>query len=181
MIAAGQLDAEAVVRFAGNKTLLTAVSRLPVPEQHRLATGGEVDILTIDQDGNEIVRPTPAHLLKATQVRQIFGEGWVRNTEEQRAVIDQPRQPSRRKNQKISVDHKTGDIKVGRQRVSPSELFAALVDRYPDPPPRDTESDKPIPVRLTESEHRRIKVTAAESGQTIEKLMRMALHNAGLI
>lgn len=185
LIAAGQLDAEVVVRFAGNKTLLGSISRLPVSEQHRLATGGNVEILTFAEDGSEIITPVPAHALSATQARQIFADGWIRNPEEQRAVVVQRRTRNQsprldEKPRKVAVDRKTGTIKIGRHRLTPGDLFAALADLYPDVD-QGADREKALPVRLTDIEHRRIKVAAAESGQSAERLMRLALHHAGLI
>lgn len=185
LIAAGQLDAEVVVRFAGNKTLLGTISRLPLPEQHRLAIGGNVEILNIDENGNEVVTQVPAHALSATQARQIFADGWVRKPEEQRAVIALRRNSSQSprlggKPKKIGIDRKTGTIKIGRTRVQPGDLLAVLCDLYPDTE-SDADRDKAIPIRLTDAEHRRLKITAAESGQTVDRLLRLAAHQAGLI
>lgn len=185
LIAAGQLDAEVVVRFAGNKTLLGSISRLPVSEQHRLATGGNVEILTFAEDGSEIVTPVPAHALSATQARQIFADGWIRKPDEQRAVVVQrkTRNSSPRlagKPTKISVDRKSGSLKIGRMRINPGELFEALAEFYPEPD-NNAEREKAMPVRLSEIEHRRLKTAAAESGQSAERLMRLALRHAGLI
>lgn len=45
-VADGKLSAEAVAAFADEPRVLNAISRLPVAEQTRLATGGTLEVLT---------------------------------------------------------------------------------------------------------------------------------------
>src|SRR3712207_2892877 len=51
LIAAGTVLPEAVIAFAGNRTLLRKVAELPPAEQKRLATGGAVEVVERRPDG----------------------------------------------------------------------------------------------------------------------------------
>lgn len=183
LIAAGQLDAEVVVRFAGNKTLLQSVSRLPVDEQHRLATGGQVDVLTFDEHGNPIATPLPVHALTATQARLVFDDGRLRPRDEQLALLNAKRL-SKSGNaggkRRVSIDRERRTIRIGRVHVALGDVFAALAELNPETDV-GAERDKSVPIKLTEAEHKRLRIAAAEASTPADRLIRQALRTAGLI
>lgn len=183
LIAAGQLDAEVVVRFAGSKTILQLVSRLPIDEQHRLATGGTVDVITVDGDGTPSTRAVPAYALTAMQARLAFDDGRIRHPEEQRSILDSRRLRALRPaapGSRVQVDRKTGTLKLGRSRVKAGEVLAALRDLSPEMD-GDLERGKTVVIQLTDDEHRRLKIRAAEADSTIQDIARLALRQLGAI
>lgn len=86
-IAAGTLDAEAVVRFAGQRTLLTRLATLPVPEQRRLTKGGALSVAVRTADGAVVPRQMPAASLTAQQARMVIDGGRIRSMDEQKDLL----------------------------------------------------------------------------------------------
>lgn len=86
-IAAGTLDAEAVVRFAGQRTLLARLATLPVPEQRRLTKGGALSVAVRTADGAVVPRQMPAASLTAQQVRMAIDGGRIRSMDEQMDLL----------------------------------------------------------------------------------------------
>lgn len=188
-IAAGRVDANTVIRFAGSPTLLRAIAELPVPQQRAFADGEPVQVLTLDPTGQYRVAELPARDLTATQARIVFGAGSVRSVDQQRALLDadrlarQRRQPSLATASKVRADTRTGTIVVGRTRVTVGELMAAVAAIYADrvgPIPEEG-GGRSLVIQLTEEEHRAIKVRAAEGGATLQGLVRGGLGSLGLL
>jgi hypothetical protein len=132
LIAAGQLDATAVVQFAGRPALLRAMQTLPVDEQKKLATGDKLDVITIRPDGSTVETRVQAAHLTGEQVRLAFGEVGLRPIEEQRNLIEsaqikryRQRQPVHR-NYRVRVDMERGTIQVGRMILTIKEVKDAL-------------------------------------------------------
>lgn len=186
LIAAGQLDPEAVVRFAGQRTLLRSVATLPIAEQRRLARGGPIRILTIDPSGEFATRELPATQLTASMARLVFDEGRLRTADEQRAILDSAKIATRRREmapRRVGLDPRSGQLRIGRTRVPVGEVMAALAAAVPEVEDiaADDEGAKMIPVRLTAEEHQALKIRAAEGGLSLQRLVRVALANAGLL
>lgn len=84
-IAAGELDAQAVVQFAGNRQLLRYFATLPVERQRQLCAAGVVDIV-LPESGTTTQRKL-AHL-SGREVTQVFGQGIIRNVQEQAQLLE---------------------------------------------------------------------------------------------
>ena len=188
LIAAGQLDAEVVVCFAGNKTLLQCISRLPIDDQRRLSTGGLLNVVIFDDAGKSNVTRLPAHALTTTQARMVFDEGRIRGADEQRTIAEArafaKRTTTVRSSGTIVADPKTGMLKVGRTKLTSGDVMAALVELSEasrDNLSESGEKEKTLILKLTEAEHRKLRVMAAEKNITLDSIFRMALSNAGLI
>lgn len=82
-IANGELAAEAVVRYAGQRMLLRALSGMPLAAQRELVESGEVQHVAIDREGSPVTSTIPLHNLSSTDVAIVFDDGRVRTTEEQ--------------------------------------------------------------------------------------------------
>src|SRR5690606_42162109 len=71
-IADGPLAAEAVVAFAGQRTLHRRVAMLPLDEQRRLAAGERVPVWVPSDDGTDgTTRELPLSALTARQVAAV--------------------------------------------------------------------------------------------------------------
>jgi len=130
-IAAGQLDAEVVVRFAGRQALLRAVGSLPINEQRRLALGGKVKVVSIGEAGKIEEAAVPVAMLTTQQVRIVFDEGRVRSVAEQQNIIDSARVAARRRQKeprryRLHVDRAAGQLRVGNMTVPVEEVVSAL-------------------------------------------------------
>lgn len=87
MIATKQLDARLVVDYAGQKTLLSALAKLPYHQQIKLAQSGTVDITELSPDGSQIINTTCLSDLSARQVYQVFGDGELKTPEQQYRIL----------------------------------------------------------------------------------------------
>jgi hypothetical protein len=89
LIAARKLDAEVVVKFAGNKTLINAMVSLPIDEQRRLAHGGTVAV--IDEHGT--TKNVPIIQLRGRQIKMVIDAGRIRPPEEQTDIATKAKKP----------------------------------------------------------------------------------------
>lgn len=86
-IAAGTLAAEAVVAFAGNRSLIHRILALPVDEQRRIASGEPLPVV-VQRDNALVELQLPARTLTAGQARIVFDDdGRVRSPIEQRQIL----------------------------------------------------------------------------------------------
>lgn len=183
-IAAGRLHADAVVQFAGNTTLLRALTELPMPVQKQLVSSRTIPVLEIREDGSEHLVDAPAHALSVAQIRQAIGGGRLRDAAAQRAILVE-RITLRRvapppAHKSVRFDPINQQIIVGRTRIELSALLRALADVDPL---ADASADpkKLAGIHLTESEHRAVRVAAAASDTTISDLVRGALRALRII
>ncbi|WP_375592118.1 hypothetical protein [Chitiniphilus eburneus] len=121
MIAAGALDAEAVVRHAGNTTLLKALATLPVPEQRRLLADGHLRVLELDESGQPVERLRPLPELPATEIRRLIHGGRVIPIEEQHVTATTTATAS---NQPWRVEGSF--LVVGRTRIPIADIRQAI-------------------------------------------------------
>lgn len=183
LIATGSVLPEVVVRFAGNQTLLRAVSQLPADQQRRIVDGEPVPLAVRSGDGYTH-RMLPAHALTNSQVRQVFGERVIRTEAQQIAILTAARQPPpartpRRGNAR--ADRRSGVVMVGHRAVLPTDLLLALADlkgANEDPPAADAPS---VSARLTPAEHETIRQRAAAANVPIATVVRNALKATGMI
>lgn len=189
LIAAGTLEAEVVVRYAGHTTLLHALTLLPVERQRALLAGEPIPIIIIDAAGRYERREMPAHALTATQIRLALAPGRIRTGEEQQALLEQARSARatrvRRLRPTVVYDARRRELRVGRTRVTPEEILAALAELY------DTSeaeailaADEPrrtIPLSLSEAEHHALRVRAAHAGRSMQALVWTAVRAYGLL
>ena len=184
-IAAGQLDAQAVVQFAGQRLLLQKIASLPIAEQNRLALGGTVKMLAPTETGQLTEVERPARALTTTQASMVFDNGRIRTLDEQRGIVETRRMKGRGpakpvEKGKLRYDPSIGAFRIGRHTLPTEALIGALASVYRERPLGDQET-RGVPVYLTEAEHRALKINAASLGHTQVDLMRTALAIAGLL
>lgn len=86
-IAAGELLPEAVVRCAGQMTVLKMLSGLPLDQQQRLLEKG-VPVLELDSaTGTTVAEQVPVERLTLAQARRALAAGHVREPAEQAALL----------------------------------------------------------------------------------------------
>lgn len=73
LIATNQLNARLVVEFAGNKTLLSALSRLPMDKQTEVAESKTLPYVTYDENQKIIETTLDLTKSKASQIYQVLG------------------------------------------------------------------------------------------------------------
>jgi hypothetical protein len=186
LIGAGQLDAAVVVKFAGQKTLLRAIATLPLYEQKRIAEGGTVQTLVLNETGEYMPRDIPANALTAMQARYVFDDGRIRSIDEQRSIIDSARTSAARRQRptqsdKIKIDRKTGGLRVGRTAVSIGELLSALAELSSPAEDIPEKDQAKLVISVSKDELKAIKIHAAEGDSTMQKLVRGVLAASGLL
>ena len=87
MIANRKIDSRLVVNYAGQKTLLAAISNLPIEAQSEIATSGYVTIVEIDSDGSKIEVQKKLSRLSSKEVYQVFADEKIRSPDEQFRIL----------------------------------------------------------------------------------------------
>ncbi|UXY13856.1 hypothetical protein N8I74_11035 [Chitiniphilus purpureus] len=124
MIAAGTIDAEAVVRHAGNKTLLKALATLPASQQRALVADGHIRVIEMGAGGEPVERLLPLGSLRSAEVKRLIRGGRVLSADEQRAELPDPVTPS---TNWWHIDHDAGHLVVGRTRRIPlADIMQAI-------------------------------------------------------
>lgn len=183
-IAAGRLDAEAVVKFAGQATVLQSLAQLPIEKQREIVRGVPIAVLTVNAAGEYEVARTPAHMLSASQARLVFNNGRIRTPDEQKTTFESARIAAKRRatpgpEGRVRYDPRTDLIRVGNASATVGEILAALdsVQAGGD----NEEFTKSVLVKLTETNHRLLKIRAAEAGVSMEVLGYSAIRRHCLI
>lgn len=179
LIAAGTLDAEAVVRFAGRPSVLRALAALPREQQSALTRGEPVHVLTVNAVGEYESTDMPAHLLTPAQARMVFGDAGLRPVTEQRAMLESARVSAKRRTrpgaQRVRYDAASDTLRIGRASASVGEVIEAITSASKRRPALDDELSAMVQTRLTQSESRMLKARAAESGLGLSEYTRRVL------
>lgn len=135
-IAAGTLDARAVVQLAGNRLLLRHFAMLPLDQQQTILGHGEVEVVL--PESREVTQRKLAYL-SAQEVRQVFGKGQLRSPAEQERIISGADQasPKRATARKPAARIHYGTLEVDGKRITASgkplsaqQMLALLSDHY---------------------------------------------------
>lgn len=180
-IAAGRLDADAVIRFAGQPTVLRSMSSLPLERQKALAAGETVDVLTVGEDGTFTTAKMPAYTLTASQARMVFDGDKLRSVPEQQAVLESVKVSRARRTRpgpdnRVRLDTKADLLRIGRSSATVGEVVACIAQAAPALQQHEpAELSAAIMTKLTEAEARQIKVRAAEAGISQQDFVRSVL------
>ena len=87
LIATNQLDARLVVNYAGQKTLLSSMAKLPLKEQQKLAEKGSLDVVILGDDNQQLIKEVKISDLTAAQVYQAIGDGKIKTPEQQYQIL----------------------------------------------------------------------------------------------
>lgn len=186
-IAAGRLDAEAVIRFAGQPTVLRSIAGLPLERQRSLAKGEPVRVLTVNAEGEYQDTALPAYTLTASQARMVFDGEKMRSLDEQRALLESARLSAKRRpapgaSNRVRYDAKADVVRIGRAAATVGEVSAALAEAARQREPERIkailgaeEELAPIVVQLSKAERAQLKVRAAEADMTQQDYMRAML------
>jgi len=183
-IAHGQVLAELVARHAASPALLRTLAALPLPEQARIAGGGQVTLVVRGTDGKFDRRLADVARMTRGQVAQVFGPSGLRDEPEQILLLE-GRPPSRETGAtsppgrgKVEVDRVRGGLLVGKLFVPAGEVVLALAGLKGDPD--GSPADVGVSVKLTEAEHVALKNASTRSGASMNVLVRRALAAFGL-
>lgn len=116
-IAAGELDAQAVVMFAGNRQLLRYLCTLPVSQQQHLIERGSIELYLPE---SQQVTPRKLSQLSGREVTQVFGHGLVRSASEQQQLVESKasvRKARKPKNRAPAARIHYGTLEIDGERV----------------------------------------------------------------
>lgn len=183
-IAHGQVVPELVVRYAGFPALIQRLANFPLPEQRRIAAGEPIELLVFRGDETDTRMVDPLHLTR-DQLYQVFAANHVRTAPEQAAFLEdfrrRPKVAKKPKKSRVRADAARGGIVVGRSFAPVDEVLAALADLGAADYDDDLDGEATLVVKLSEAEHRQLKVRAAKGNSSMARLVRRALAAAGLI
>lgn len=119
MIANNRVDAKLVVSYAGQRTLLAALARLPIGKQREVAESGYVTVVKLGEDGKVEVQK-PLSQLAAADIYQVFTENDIRSTDEQFRLLSiksarQVKNDIPRKARRVSFDKEHKVLLVGKE------------------------------------------------------------------
>lgn len=136
LIANNKLDASLVIEFAGNKTLLSALSRLPIQQQREIAITKKVPfVTTIDAQYKTV--DLDLRSAKATEIYQIFGGATGFRSQEQQEKLIETREKIKGTTfdkkptlKKVSFDDSKDYMLVGTSKVRIETVLDALNKEY---------------------------------------------------
>lgn len=132
-IAHGKLSADLVVKYAGQKMLLNAISGLSVEEQNRLLEQGSTTVITINEDGDVVKEEKPLDRFSAIDIRFVFSDEGIR-TESQQIALRQKalkvRSKPHRLLRKAEADLDRNAIVIGSSAISAEKVLPALSEIY---------------------------------------------------
>jgi hypothetical protein len=131
-IANKMVHPELVINYAGKRTLLTALSRLPYETQDGLVSSGHVTISKIDGEQHQEVQMSLLDMT-AADVYRVFGDGYIRTPAEQykqALMLAKPRKALLRKTNNVKIDKDTGMVKISNKTVDPKLLITVLSEMY---------------------------------------------------
>jgi hypothetical protein len=181
-IAYEQCLPETVVRFGNVPILVRNVSKLPLPDQRKLAGGEPVPLVVRGPDGRFELRQADPLGLSGAQVAQVFAPDHVRDQSEQILWLEmRGMKPARKPRRSERVrPSPTGDgVIVGKVHL-PSALVVEALAALRGPAPGDDEDLTQVGIRMTEAEHVALKKAAADGGTNVSLLVRRALRAYGL-
>jgi hypothetical protein len=182
-IAYGQMSAEAVVRFSGSPALMEAISMLPRPDQERIASGANVELVVRRGDKEFDTRQCDPARLTRSQFRQIFAKGRVRDRAEQILYLEETTgkpAPERRTKGRLRPDAARGGFWVNRTFVPAADAVAALGALAGLDEGDEVVRETPLVVKVSEAEHTSVGIASSRGRVSMSVLVRRALAAYGL-
>ena len=137
LIANNKVDSRIVIGYAGQKTLLSALSRLPLDEQSKLVDSGYVTTVNLDDDGGKVEVQKELSKLTASEVYKVFSDDDIRSPDEQYKLIavkesqalTRPKK-NYRKARRVSFDKDAGVLIVSNVSADMSRVVEQVSQYY---------------------------------------------------
>ena len=133
MIAYGKIDAHLVISYAGQKTLLSALSDLPESDQKKLVKNPKVtvvDKLSEEEKVRDLID------LSASEVGQVFSEFGIRPPIEQIKFLEreklkgEKRRKTKSKSRKVSIDTKSNTLDLSNSSADLDRVIDVISEHY---------------------------------------------------
>lgn len=180
-IAAGRLDPQAVVYFAGKRTVLSALASLPIEDQRRLADGGSVPFVRLLPSGEAITEQKGPLKIKSVDLYQVFDSrvGRIKSEAEQEALLRKRLLGVGRKKPSIQPDPAKQQVHIDGVILGRRDLLDAL-SKLSQPRLANRERTVELPLKLSPEEIKAIQAKAGGSGKDVQALLLSALDMAGV-
>ncbi|XYQ55708.1 hypothetical protein ACS91J_04590 [Pectobacterium carotovorum] len=123
VIAGGSLSPDAVLKFAGQKKLLSAIATLPLSEQTRLVDGGTIEY--VDDEGN--IRDVFPQEIPAKSVEFVIRDGAVLTKGQQFKELEKrPVYKKRRGSPRIHIDVDNDALIIAGMSIPREKIATAL-------------------------------------------------------
>lgn len=136
LIATNKLDASLVMEFAGNKTLLSSLTRVPLEQQKKIAETKKVDFVTIDENKKKTVKELDLRSARAQELYQVFGgDQGIRDADQQYLLLanrqdTSPPKPRKQTLRKVQVTDDKEYLEFGKSQVRLDSVIEALGNAY---------------------------------------------------
>lgn len=132
MIAHGIVEAETVIQYAGQKTLLTALTALSLDDQRKITGTGTIPYFNTETEATEQRELVD---LSVRDITQIFNDDKIRTPDQQQEFLSsKTARPGKkripRKATRVSIDKQGGAIVTGKSRIDIDSTIAALKASY---------------------------------------------------
>jgi len=136
MIAHNRLDANLVVKYAGRKALLNALSRIPIDKQKDIAENDEIEIARIGDDDEISSEKVKLSLLPTADIYDVIDDKGIRSVAEQQRILvkregkGKSKKRKQRKARKVEINSKEKTLQVGPTIVDLDKVVEALSKYY---------------------------------------------------
>lgn len=131
MIAHNRIDAKLVVSYAGQKTLLAALSQLPIHQQKKLADSGKVTYVSPDTKEESEINLID---INANMIPQIFSDSNIRSSAEQLRLINKaefrPKNPKPKPRLVSALKIEEDYIIVSNKRIEIQNTLSLLSEHF---------------------------------------------------
>jgi len=135
MIANGRIDSRLVVQYAGRKTVLSALSRLPIEQQRQIADDAHITLVILDENGERHDLQRPIDQLGQGELFQVISDQGIRSPDNQFLMLaNKSTRKTKVKNviRKIKTEANGGEtfFCFGVKRIKEDNLVSQLASHY---------------------------------------------------
>lgn len=136
LIANQQIEADLVVKYAGQKTLLHALSQLDRSQQRQLIASDSVSVVRLNAEGQRYDELVSLSALGAQEVYRVFNEDHIRDPEMQyRMLLSRTERQRKRKTpprraRKVEVDEEHRVLQVSNSAADLDRVLTVLSNYY---------------------------------------------------
>lgn len=135
MIANGEIDSNLIVKYAGRRTVLSALAKLPIEQQRQIAADGHLTIVTLDKDGKRHDVQRPIDQLNQAELFQAISEQGLRDPDKQFLLLANktPRKASVKNTVRTAKIEELDDetfFRFGTKRIKEDYLLGVIAKQY---------------------------------------------------
>lgn len=135
MIASGQIDSNLIVKYAGRRTVLSALAKLPIEQQREIANDGHLTIVTLDENGKRHDIQRQIDQLSQAELFQAISDRGLRDPDKQFLLLSNksPRKKSVKNTIRTATVEKHDNeifFRFGSKRIKEDYLISVIAKQY---------------------------------------------------